>query len=71
MNIQNLMSQLNNATNPMAMMMSMLTGNQKQVANQFQNKTTQEQAEAIANKANELGISKEQLQSIISMFNKK
>ena len=71
MNIQNLMNQLGNATNPFQMIMSMLNPNQKQVANQFQNKTTQEQAEAIASKCNELGISKEQFTQIVNMLNKK
>ena len=70
MNIQNLMSQLGNATNPMALMMSMLNPNQKQQANQFQNKTTQEQAEEVARICNEKGITKEQLQSIIQAFKK-
>ena len=50
--------------------MSMLNPNQKQQANQLQNKSRQEQAEAIAQKCNELGISKEQLQGIISSFKK-
>ena len=50
--------------------MGMLNGNQKQAVNLFQNKTTNEQAEAIANKCNELGITKEQLQGIISMMKK-
>ena len=49
-------------------MMSMLTGNQKQAVNLFQNKTTQEQAEEIAKKCNELGISKEQFQGILQSF---
>lgn len=70
MNIQNLMGQLMGASNPMSMMMSMLNPNQKQQANQLQNKSRQEQAEAIAQKCNELGISKEQLQGIISSFKK-
>ena len=47
------------------MMMNMLNPNQKQQANNLQNKSKQEQAEAIAQKCNELGISKEQLQEII------
>ena len=51
-------------------MMSMLNPNQKQVANQFQNKTTQEQAEEVARICNEKGITKEQLQSIIQAFKK-
>ena len=51
--------------------MSILNPNQKQMVSQFQGKTNQEQAEAIANKCNELGITKEQFQSIIGMLNKK
>ena len=70
MNIQNLMSQLGNASNPMSLMMSMLNPSQKQMASQFQNKTTQEQAEEIAKLCNEKGITKEQFQSIVSMFKK-
>ena len=68
MNIQNLIAQLGSAKNPMSMMMNMLSGNQKQAVNLFQNKTNQEQAEEIAKKCNELGISKEQLQSILQSF---
>lgn len=51
------------------MMMNMLNPNQKTMANQFQNKTKEEQAKLIADKANELGLSKEDLQNIINMFN--
>ena len=68
--MQNLLAQMMNASNPMSMLTGMLNPNQKQQANQFQNKTTQEQAEEIARICNEKGISKEQLQSIIGMFNK-
>ena len=68
MNIENILNQLKMSTNPMSMLMGMLNPQQKQIANQFQNKTQQEQAEAIANKCNELGITKEQLQGIISSF---
>ena len=67
-NIDNLMSQLGSSSNPMAMLMSMLNPSQKQLASQFQGKTNQEQAEEIANKCNQLGITKEQLQGIINMF---
>ena len=52
------------------MLMGMLTGNQKQTVNRFQNKTTQEQASEIARLCNDKGITKEQLQNIISMFHK-
>ena len=68
MNIQNLMAQMGKSTNPMAMLMSMLNPNQKQLANQFQNKTTQEQAEEIARLCNEKGIDKQQFQQILSMM---
>ena len=53
------------------MMMSMLNPNQKQQASQFQNKTSQEQAEEIARICNEKGIDKNQLVQIINMFNGK
>ena len=68
MNLQNLLSQMGNATNPMALMMSMLNPNQKQIANQFQNKSKEQQAEEVARICNEKGISKEQLQQIINSF---
>lgn len=64
------MAQLGNATNPMTMLMGMLNPNQKQIVSQFQNKTDEEQAEQIAKMCNEKGITKEQLQSIMSMLNK-
>ena len=51
--------------------MSMLNPNQKQTANQFQNKSKEEQANEIARICNEKGITKEQLQSIVNMFNNK
>ena len=70
MNITNLMAQLGASSNPTSLLMSMLNPNQKQVANQFQNKSKQEQAEAIAKLCNEKGITKEQLQTIISNFKK-
>ena len=46
----------------------MLNPNQKQQANQFQNLNNQEQAQKIADKCNQLGITKEQLQGIINSF---
>ena len=71
MNIQNLMAQMMNSSNPLQLAMSMLNPNQKNLANQFQNKNTQEQAEEIARVCNEKGITKDQLQEIINMFNKR
>lgn len=49
-------------------MMGMLNPNQKQQANQLQNVSKQEQAEAVAKLCNEKGISKEQLETIINQF---
>ena len=71
MNLQNLMAQLGNSSNPMSLLMSMLNPNQKQQVSQFQGKTNQEQAEMIAQYCNQNGISKEQLQNIMSMLHKK
>lgn len=68
MNIQTLLAQLSKASNPNAMMMGLLNPNQKQMVGQFQNKTTQEQAEQIAQLCNEKGITKEQLQNILNGF---
>lgn len=51
--------------------MSMLNPNQKQMAQQFQNKTSEEQAQAIADYCNQNNITKEQLKTIIDKFNKK
>ena len=66
MNIQNIMSQLKNATNPMQMMMNILNPNQKQSVNQFQMKSKQEQAEEIARICNSKGITKEELQNMVN-----
>ena len=52
----------------MSMLTGMLTGNQKQTVDLFKNKTTQQQAEEVARKCNELGITKEQLQGVIDVF---
>ena len=71
MNIQNLLAQMMSASNPMSMLTGMLNPNQKQVANQFQNKSAQEQAEEIAKVCNEKGIGKEQLSQIINMMSKR
>lgn len=68
MNLQNLMSQLTTASNPMSLIMSMLNPSQQQLTNQFKGKTTQQQAEEIAKLCNEKGITKEQLQQIINSF---
>lgn len=53
------------------MLMGMLNPNQKQAVNQFQNKNNDEQAQAIADYCNRNGISKEKLQNIINMLNKR
>ena len=71
MNLQNLISQLGNATNPMSMLMGMLNPSQKQLLDQFQNKSGNEQAQAIADYCNQNGIDKARLQEIISMLHQK
>ena len=71
MNLQNLMNQLSKSSDPKAMLMNMLTGNQQQSVNQFQNKSKQEQAEEIARVCNEKGIDKQQFQQLINMLSKK
>ena len=48
------------------MMMGMLSPNQKQMTDEFKNKSKQEQAEQIARLCNEKGISKEDLTKIIN-----
>ena len=68
MNIQNLLSQMSNSTNPLALMMSMLTPNQKNQLENLKKKPTNEQAEEVARICNAHGISKEQLQNIINML---
>ena len=49
----------------------MLNPGQKQTIDQFKNKSNEEQAEAIAKMCNEKGITKDQLQNIVNMLNKK
>ena len=53
MNIQNLLGQMANSSNPMSMLMGMLNPSQKAIANNFQNQTSEKQAEAIAKMCNE------------------
>ena len=48
--------------------MGMLNPNQKQFVSQFQNKTSEEQAQAIADYCNQNNISKEQLENILKGF---
>ena len=68
MDMKNLISQMNNASNPLGMITSMLNPNQQQLLSLFKGKNKQQQAEEIAKICNEKGITKEQLQTIISNF---
>ena len=52
------------------MLMNTLNPNQQNQVNQFQNKSKEQQAEEIAKIANEKGLSKQDLQTIISNFKK-
>lgn len=49
--------------------MGMLNPNQKQQVNQMQGLSSEQQAQAIADKCNELGIDKNQLSQIFNMIN--
>ena len=53
------------------MLMSMLNPNQKQMVNQLQGKTSNEQAQAIADYCNKNGIDKAKLQEIMAMLKKR
>ena len=48
----------------------MLSPNQKEMANQFQGKSKEEQCKQIADYCNSNGITKEKLQDIINMLSK-
>lgn len=48
--------------------MSMLNPQQKQMANSFMGKTSEEKAQCIADYCNKNNISKEQLQGLIEQF---
>ena len=52
------------------MLMNTLNPNQTQAVNNFKSMTSNEQAEKIAQLANEKGLSKEDLQKIINMMRK-
>ena len=52
------------------MMMGMLTPQQKQMANNMQGQSKEQQAQQIADYCNKNGISKEQLAGIIKMIKK-
>lgn len=70
MNMQNLLGQIMSSNNPMQMMMTALNPQQKQAVSQFQNQSSQEQAQKIAEYCNKNGISKNQLANIIGMMRK-
>ena len=71
MNLQTIANQLQGATNPLQMMMSVLNPNQKQMLEMFKTKPSQQQAEEIARKCNELGMSKADLEELVQLFKKK
>ena len=70
MNMQNILVQLMKSSNPIQMLMNTLNPNQTQAVNNFKSMTSNEQAEKIAQLANEKGLSKEDLQKIINMMRK-
>ena len=66
MNIQNLLGQMMNSSNPMQMLMGMLNPNQKMLVNNFQGQPNEKQAEEIARMCNQKGITKNDLANIIN-----
>ena len=70
MNMQNLLGQIMSSNNPLQMMMGSLNPQQKQAISQFQNQSSQEQAQRIAEYCNKNGINKDQLANIIGMMKK-
>ena len=50
--------------------MSTLNPQKKQLISQFQNQTNAQQAQILADKCNELGITKQQLAQILNVLNK-
>ena len=52
-------------------MTQILNPQQKQAVNQFQNQSSQEQAQRIAQLANEKGMTKQDLANLINMLNGK
>ena len=54
----------------MQMMMNLINPQQKQVIDNFKNKSSEQQAQQIADYCNKNGISKEQLASILKMTKK-
>ena len=68
MNYMNLLGQIMNGGNPMQMMLSMLNPQQRQMLNQFQGLSNNQQAEQIANYCNQRGITKDQLARLLNAF---
>ena len=71
LNLQNVVSQMMSSSNPLQMITGMLNPQQKQFLNQFQNQTSEKQAEYIADYCNKNNISREQLSNLINMFYQK
>lgn len=68
MNIGNILNQLKGATNKKQMIMSMITPEQKQMAEAFVKNPTIQQCEEIARRLNAKGITKDDLQQIASIL---
>ena len=66
MNLQNLVAQLGSATNPMQLVLSMMTPQQKQMAQVFLNKPNRE--EALKDLMKENNVSQEQVDAVRKMF---
>ena len=66
MNINNLLSQIINSQNPMAMIMNTMTPQQKQMAQAFLKKPNREQA--LQELMKEKGVSQEQVDNLKNMI---
>ena len=68
MNLQNILSQIMNASNPMKMLTGMLTPQQNQMLSLFQNQPSDKQAQMLADICNQKNISKNDLMQIANMI---
>lgn len=70
MDIQNLLSQLTQANNPLQMLMGLISPQQQNQVSQLQNKSEYEQAEMLSKLCNEKGITKSDLEQIMKLLGK-
>lgn len=69
MNLQNILGQMMNASNPMQMLMGMLTPQQNQAVRMFQSQPKDKQAEILAQMCKEKNISKNDFVKMNELIN--